>query len=197
MVIMILGIMMGAIVPNMRSFLSGSALKHTASSLADIIRYSRSAAIERSVVTKLTFMVENQTSSYNEIEFIESSEIAEGVQDTEAEQNTQEVTVTSIQGVLFTVETDPLNMPGQFFPEPLPVRTPKDLGDKVKVAQIIKQSLAGSMEESVVSFDPDGTTSDTMIYLTDDKERIYTIGVIGLTGQVIVWDRAVESFYED
>ncbi|HXK94990.1 MAG TPA: hypothetical protein PKV38_15055, partial [bacterium] len=65
-----------------------------------------------------------------------------------------------------------------------------------KAALIEKRTLFGTLEENELTFQPNGSTSDTFIYLVDDRERVYTIGIIGLTGQVLVWDHAVESFYD-
>lgn len=94
------------------------------------------------------------------------------------------------------VESDPINEPGVYEPVKLPVDYPKKYRTDIKIASIVKQTLFGSQEDNVVSFLSDGTTSDTFIYLTDRYEQVYTIGIVGLTGQVMVWNYAAQSFYE-
>ena len=98
--------------------------------------------------------------------------------------------------ILLSVESDPLNFPGIYEPVPLPVSYPKEYRTQIAIAGIVKQSLSGSLEENVVNFLSDGTSSDTLIYLVDRCERTYTVGIVGLTGQVMVWNHAVQTFYE-
>ncbi len=160
MVIMIMGIMVGAIVPNFGPFLDRITLKNAANNIATTVRYARSVAIERSSVTKLMFDLD-----------------------------TGDVT--------FVAEADPINMPGEFVEERLPFPYPKEYREKVSFSQIIKHSLFDTDEQNVLSFQPNGATSDTFIYLMDPDEQVYTVGIIGLTGQVMVWNRAVETFYDE
>lgn len=159
LVITIIAIVLGTIVPQFGSFMQSTALKNTASTLADIIRFARSTAIERSAITRIEFNLEEGT-------------------------------------ILLSAEADPFTLPGAFELQRLPITPPKEFGSVVKIAKIEKHSIAGSLEDSVISFTPDGTTSDTFIYLIDTSERVYTIGIVGLTGQVMVWDHGVTSFYD-
>ncbi len=99
--------------------------------------------------------------------------------------------------ISFTVEADPQNQSGVFEEESLPLSFSSKYQDKVKIAGMNKNSLFGSQEENVITFQPNGTTSDTFIYLTDDDMRVHTIGIVGITGQVITWDYECNSFYED
>lgn len=159
LVITIMAIMLGAIVPNFKPFVESATIKDASRNLSQIIRYTRSLAVERSANTELTFDLET--------------------------------------GEIMTLEeNDPINAPGIFEPILLPVAYPKEYKTKVKVAAIVKQTLYGSQEDNVVSFQPDGATSDTFIYMVDSYEKVYTIGIVGLTGQVLVWDHAVQDFYE-
>ncbi len=160
LVISIMAILMGAIVPSLNHALSGSVLKTASQTIANVMRYARSIAIERSRISKLIFDRESGN-------------------------------------IVFMVEGDPMTSPGVFAEELIPVRFQKDVAGKVQVAQIMKMNLEGSQEEDEISFNPNGSTSDTFLYLTDEQERVYTIGVVGLTGQVLVWNRRVESFYEE
>lgn len=98
--------------------------------------------------------------------------------------------------ILLATEADPINFPGVYQEEALPVAYPREYGTKVKVPMIDKRSLFGALEENELTFLPNGSTSDTFIYLMDENERMYTVGIIGLTGQVLVWDHVVQSFYE-
>ena len=159
MAITLMGIMLGAIVPSFRPFMDKATLKNTASSVAYILRYARSTAIQRSVNVKLVFPEGN--------------------------------------GILvFSVEADPENGAGIYQEEKLPVSMPTELKDKVKISSITQCTLSGLQPTQEISFNPNGCTSDTMITLTDKYEKIYTIGIVGITGQVMVWDHAVETFYD-
>ncbi len=160
LVITIMGIMVGMITPNLRSALEGRALAHAAQGLSTTIRYARSVAVERGLVTKLSFDLNSGK-------------------------------------VIFQVESDPLNNAGVFTEEPLPIAFKTGEDRKVKVSSIIKRSLSGSQQNNEITFNPNGSTSDTFIYLTkEDGTNVHTIGIVGLVGQVIVWEKSVESFYE-
>lgn len=99
--------------------------------------------------------------------------------------------------IAVAIETDPINMPGIFEPVVLPVKYPRKYQTDILIAGIVKQTLFGTQEENIISFQSDGTTSDTFVYLADSYENTYTVGVVGLTGQVMVWNHAVQSFYEE
>jgi len=159
LVITIMGIMLGMLVPNFSPLLQGMTLKHASQAVAQILRYARSVAVERSTAAKVTFDPETGA-------------------------------------ILLATEADPVNSPGVYQEEPLPVAYPREYRTKVKVPLIDKRSLFGTQEENELTFMPNGSTSDTFIYLVDENERVYTIGIIGLTGQVMVWDHVVQSFYE-
>lgn len=159
LVITIMGIMLGAITPTFKPFLESQTLKNATDSLAQIIRYARSMAVEQSSVVQIAFEEDSG-------------------------------------GVSVLMENDPINMPGILEEVVLPVRYPKKYQEKVRVAAIIKQTLSGTQQEQVITFQPDGTTSDTFIYLADSYENTYTIGIVGLMGQVMTWNRAVDNFYE-
>ncbi|HOJ61228.1 MAG TPA: prepilin-type N-terminal cleavage/methylation domain-containing protein [bacterium] len=159
LVITLMGIMLGMLVPNFSPLMQGMTLKHASQAVAQILRYARGVAVERSAVTKITFDPETGN-------------------------------------IRLSSEADPVNFPGVFQEEALPVAYPREYRAKVKAALIEKRTLFGTLEENELTFQPNGSTSDTFIYLVDDRERVYTIGIIGLTGQVLVWDHAVESFYD-
>ena len=159
MAVTIMGIMLGAVVPAFRPFLEKTALKNTTSSVAYILRYTRSIAIQRSVNVKLIFPEGNGR-------------------------------------LVLEVEADPMEAAGLFIEEKLPVSMPSELKDKIKIAGITQSTLTGLQPAQEVAFTPNGSTSDTMITLTDKYEQINVIGIVGLTGQVMVWDHAVESFYD-
>ncbi|MEW6236744.1 MAG: prepilin-type N-terminal cleavage/methylation domain-containing protein [Candidatus Omnitrophota bacterium] len=59
MVVTIMAVLAGAIVPNLNSYFSGNTIKNATSTLGYIIRFARSAAVERSVRTKISFNPEN------------------------------------------------------------------------------------------------------------------------------------------
>lgn len=101
-------------------------------------------------------------------------------------------------GILYSVERDPFNNPGVFEPMPLPVAPPASLlRQEVRIRDIRKATLSAVARENEILFNPDGSTSDTFIYLTDGNDRVATIGIVGLTGQVLTWEREVRSLYED
>ncbi len=102
-------------------------------------------------------------------------------------------------GLLFSVETDPFLQPGVFTEERTPFPVPKQLREPaaIKIASFEKQSLYGGLEENELLFSPDGSTSDALLVLVDETQRAYTVGVVGLTGQVLIWNRKVETLYED
>ncbi len=115
-------------------------------------------------------------------------------------QHSQQTKITFDQesgDILYTVEADPFLSPGVFQEQAVPVQTPDTLGDLVQIASIQKNTLSGSQEPNVIEFNNDGSTSDTFIYLTDNSQKVFTVGIVGLTGQVLVWEKSVESFYAE
>lgn len=158
LVITIMGIMAGAIMPSVSNSLQGRRLGDYCDTLAKMLHYARSVAVERSVITKITFAQDSA--------------------------NPQ-----------LSVESDPLNAPGTFEDEGFPIFINREFGSEITIASIVKNVLEGTQAENEITFNPDGSTSDTFIYTTDDNERIYTIGITGLTGQVMVWKTAVDNFY--
>lgn len=159
LVITIMAIMLGSVIPNFKPFMESATIKDAASTLAQMIRYTRSLAVEQSACVEMAF----------------DSETGD---------------------IWVSIESDPINSPGIYEPIRLPVDYPKKYRTDIQVAGVIKQTLSGSQEDEVISFLPDGTTSDTFVYLTDKYEQIATIGIVGLTGQVMVWNFAAQSFYE-
>jgi hypothetical protein len=123
-----------------------------------MLHYARSLAVERSVITKITFAQDSANPT-------------------------------------LSVESDPLNTPGTFEDERFPIFISKDFGSSITIAGIVKNALEGTQAENEITFNPDGSTSDTFIYMTDDNERIYTIGITGLTGQVMFWKQSMDNFY--
>lgn len=97
--------------------------------------------------------------------------------------------------VAFSVEIDPLNAPGTFSEELLPSRWNQRTRQKVHITSIQKHVPEGTQEENLIEFQPDGSTAETMIYISDAKERVYTLALLGLTGQVMRWNHFVENFY--
>lgn len=99
----------------------------------------------------------------------------------------------------FAIESNPLQQPGSFEARPMPFPPPKSLQEPatVKIAGIEKAELFAASPENEIRFTPSGSTSDTLITLVDPNQRVYTVGIVGLTGQVLIWDRPVESLYEE
>lgn len=102
-------------------------------------------------------------------------------------------------GVLFSIETDPFTQPGVFTEERTPFPPPKQLREPatIKIASFDKQTLYGGLEDNELLFAPNGSTSDSLICLVDENQRTYSIGIVGLTGQVLIWDHKAETLYED
>ena len=102
-------------------------------------------------------------------------------------------------GILFSIEIDPFMQPGIFEEQRTPFPSPKQLREPatIKIASFEKQSLYGGLEENELLFSPNGSTSDALLTLVDETQRVYTVGVVGLTGQVLIWDHKVETLYED
>lgn len=94
-------------------------------------------------------------------------------------------------------EPDPLQAPGTFEPLRLQISLNRWFGDTVQISGVVKFTLNAEEPETRVNFNPDGSTSDTLIYISGENEQVYTVGIVGLTGQVMVWERPVESLYED
>lgn len=159
MVLTLMAIMLGAIVPSFNHVLGRKTLKNAADALSNMIRYTRSVAVTRSVMSKM--LIDTELNTYT-----------------------------------LYVETDPINSTGDFEQESYPVSFTKELGSPIQVQKMDARALNGSQFPDEILFNPDGSTSDALIYLTDPSEKIYTIGVLGITGQVMVWDHFVESFYE-
>jgi len=158
MVITIMAVLLGAVVPSFNHVLGGKPIQSAATTLSNMIRYARSVAVTRSMMTKMSFDPEKGT-------------------------------------IVLSVEEDPINNTGTFVTEPFPVAYEQDFPKDVKVQKIDKSALSGSLMENEITFNPDGSSTDTLIYLVDATEKIYTIGVVGLTGQVLTWDHMVENFY--
>ncbi|MBI1390846.1 MAG: prepilin-type N-terminal cleavage/methylation domain-containing protein [bacterium] len=103
--------------------------------------------------------------------------------------------------VVFSIESDPFNQAGVFTEQRTPFPPPEELiRGKVKIASILKSNLFGGLEENELDFRPNGSSSDALIQIVEaDKEnpRVYTVGVVGLTGQTLIWDHAVENLYAE
>lgn len=158
LVITIMGIMAGAIMPSVSNSLKGRRLGDYCDTLSNMLRYARSLAVERSMITKISFDEESANP-------------------------------------VLSVEADPLNAPGTFEDERFPIFISRDFGSDITIASIVKNALEGTQVENEITFNPDGSTSDTFIYVTDDNERIHTVGIIGLTGQIMVWKQMMDNFY--
>jgi prepilin-type N-terminal cleavage/methylation domain-containing protein len=99
------------------------------------------------------------------------------------------------------IETDPLNIPGQYEPVRLPIQYPREYRQKVTIGEFQKQTLNPQPQENQtpneITFQPSGMTTDTFIYISDQYDQVYTIGIVGLTGQIMVWNYAAETFFEE
>lgn len=210
MVITILAIMTGVVVPNLRPMMEGTALKRSATVLADLLRFARSSAIQNSQKTRVDFpmmqveggmagMNNSQSQPQSTWQSNQNNQSNTNQQSTgsQANQNNQTGTAQASQrAVEYRVEQNPMQQPGVYTAQELPIHIPEEMGDLVTVHSISKQSLSGSLENNAVTFNPDGSTADTFIYLTDDQgQTFYTVGIVGLTGQIMIWDQRVESFY--
>ena len=98
--------------------------------------------------------------------------------------------------IQISIEADPVNAPGTYEPVRLPIKYPKKYRTDTSIAKIDKRTLSGSQKANEITFQPDGTTSDSFIYMIDKHENTYTVGIVGLTGQVMIWKGMTESFYE-
>lgn len=81
-----------------------------------------------------------------------------------------------------------------------PLQQVEGFGDTVNLREIVKNTLTETGQPNRITFNPDGSTNDTMIYLVqqdDNETRVHTIGIVGLTGQVITWQREVLTLYEE
>lgn len=197
MVITILAVMTGILVPNMGSMMEATALERNSRLIADLLRYARSAAIQSSSTTKVVFNLSanNTTTAL-------------------ARRNTQNTTTVQTDPIQYLIEQAPLQQPGVFIERRPPVTIPKELGNSVTVQQVILQSMGGMQQngsqaqqtqmnlqsglenesQREIVFQPDGSTSDTFIHLSNGRQT-HTIGIVGLTGQIMRWEEMVQSFY--
>lgn len=167
LVLTIMGVLSAAVAPTMRRFLEAQRLPDAANILSSTIRYCRSTAIHGSVRTRLVF-------------------------DTETGR------------IRLETESSPLEQPGHF--EELPPPSPlQDILDRnVSEIQMKQMTSLGPRDVDRVEFFPDGSVigpqgriTDTFIYLRgEDEQEVYTVAIIGITGQVLVMDYEASTFYE-
>ncbi|HPA44935.1 MAG TPA: prepilin-type N-terminal cleavage/methylation domain-containing protein [bacterium] len=168
LVLTIMGLLSTTIAPVMKNLLQAQRLPNAATMLASSIRYCRSTAVHRSALTRLIF-------------------------DTELGQ------------LRIETESSPLTQPGVFEEVPLPIGLQKELEECVSEIQIKQMAQYGTEDVEQLEFQPDGvivgptgTISDTFIYLKGENEsEVYTIAVVGITGQVLVMDHEASTFYDE
>ncbi|MDX9752424.1 MAG: prepilin-type N-terminal cleavage/methylation domain-containing protein [bacterium] len=97
----------------------------------------------------------------------------------------------------FWVEGDPMTTTGGFVEETLPVPQPKDLSNRISIGSVVQNTLTGLQQSYEIQFAPNGSTADTLISILDSRERVYTLGIVGLTGQVMIWDHEVGTLYDE
>lgn len=103
---------------------------------------------------------------------------------------------TDPPNVHLELEEDPLNAPGTFTEARLPFRMQGILGREVRSIAIQEKTPTGFEEAQNISFFPDGRCTDAFLYLRGNNARCYTIAVVGISGQVMVFDRETTSYYE-
>lgn len=168
LVLTIMGVLSAAIAPRLRGFLVSQKLPHAAKIFSSSIRYCRSTAVHRSVRTRLVF-------------------------DTETGR------------IRMEAEASPLTEPGVFAQIPQPSPLQDILEESVSEIQMKQMTITGPEDVEQLQFLPGGTVlgpegrvTDTFIYLKgDDESEVYTIAVVGITGQVLVMDHEASTFYDE
>jgi len=168
LVLTIMGLISTAMAPVMKNLLRAQRLPNAVAMLASSIRYCRSTAVHRSALTRLIF---------------------------DAEQGRLRI----------ETESSPLSQPGVCEEIPLPTGLQKELEECVSEIQIKQMAEYGTEEVDQLEFQPDGVivgptgmVSDTFIYLKGkDESEVYTIAVVGITGQVLVMDHEASTFYDE
>lgn len=94
------------------------------------------------------------------------------------------------------LEENPLEAAGTFVPTRLPYRMRDVLRRGVKKMVVREKTPSGLEETDGIRFYADGRCSDSFIYLLGPDEEVYTIAVVGITGQVMIFDHATESYYD-
>lgn len=94
------------------------------------------------------------------------------------------------------VEENPLDAPGSYTTLQLPYRMRDVLGKGILNIQIKQRTPKGLETAEQIDFMPDGRCTDTFVYLYGANDRIYTVSVVGISGQVMVFDHQTESYYE-
>ncbi|MFH1741366.1 MAG: prepilin-type N-terminal cleavage/methylation domain-containing protein [bacterium] len=168
LVLTIMGLLTAAVAPAMRGFLQSQELPNAAKLFASSIRYCRSTAVHRSVRTRLVFDTENGH-------------------------------------IRMEAEPSPLSEPGVFeeFPSPIPLQS--ILKKSATEIQMKRMTETGPEDIEQLEFMADGVilgangqVSDVFIYLKgDDESEVYTIAVVGITGQVLVMDHEASTFYDE
>jgi len=202
LVLLIAGILLGSAVPSLKGFASGRALETGARTTASACNYARSVAVATGLRTRLWIDRE--------------------------------------QGRLsILVEEDPLGSPSEFTPREWPMGIRSDLPEQVQVEQIHypehrlmdeedseeagedsieyqTRSEALEERESILVFQPNGSTRDTFIYLSgdrtigpssnpasdinDERGKIRTVAIVGAIGTSVVvngYTNDIFTLYED
>jgi prepilin-type N-terminal cleavage/methylation domain-containing protein len=167
LVLTIMGVLSAAIAPSMKGFLASQKLPHAARLFSSSIRYCRSTAVQRSVRTRLIF-------------------------DMEAGR------------IRMEAEGSPFSQPGVFQEMPQPSPLQDILEKNVSEIQMKQMTSAGPRDVDQLEFLPDGVVvgpegriTDTFIYLKgNDASKVYTVAVVGITGQVLVMDHEASTFYD-
>lgn len=166
LVLTIIGVLTAAVAPRMSGVLASQKLPQAARLFSSSIRYCRSTAVHRSIQTRFIFD-------------------------------------TKTGRIRMEAESSPLTEPGVFQEIPQPSLLQDILEKNVSEIQMKQMTIAGPKDVEQLEFFSDGTVlgpdrriTDTFIYLKGDSESdVYTIAVVGITGQVLVMDYEASTFY--
>jgi type II secretion system protein H len=167
LVLTIMAVMSAAIAPTLRGFIRGKRLPETAKLFSSSIRYCRSTAVHRSVRTRLIFE-------------------------------------TKTGRIRMEAESSAFTEPGVFVEIPQPSSLQEMLDQHVSEIQVKQMTTLGPEDVERLEFLPSGTVlgpegrvTDTFIYLKGESEtQIYTVAVVGITGQILVMDHEASTFYD-
>ncbi len=167
LVITIMGLLATGVAPVMKGFFARQKLPHAAKLFAATIRYCRGTAVHQSVRARLLFDADTGR-------------------------------------LRMEAEESPLTGPGVFQEVPIPAHLQQTLDENVSEVQMKQMTATGPDDVDQLQFEPDGVVlgpegriSDTFIYLRGEEESdVYTVAVVGVTGQVMIMNHEASTFYD-
>ncbi len=93
------------------------------------------------------------------------------------------------------MEDDPLQAPGTYNEIQLPHRMQDVLGKGIKHVDVKEKTATGFEETDTIEFFPDGRCTDTFLYLYGEDDSVHTVAVVGISGQVMLFEGEVDSYY--